>query len=268
MGGPLERTLANQRHPGATSRHRAVFPAAHPARAATYARTMRLYAKIPHLPGSRVGPAERYAPAPLVARMVAEARDGDRVIVSEKLDGTCVAIVATDAGIEARGRDGKPCALSRNDGRRAFAAWVAAHAARFASLAPGERLMIEWLALAHGTRYALPHGPAVAIDGFTGDTRWPLAETIARATAARLPIATVLHDGGALAIADADLRLGAHGHHGAIDRAEGVMYRLERDGAVLALAKCVRPDKRAGIYLADHSGADPVWNSWHDEATP
>ncbi|MCE9579235.1 MAG: RNA ligase family protein [Deltaproteobacteria bacterium] len=230
---------------------------------------MRLYAKIPHLPGSRVGPAERFAPAPLVARMVAEARDGDRVIVSEKLDGTCVAIVATDAGIEARGRDGAPCALSRNDGRRAFAAWVQARAARFAAvLAPGERLMIEWLALAHGTRYALPHGPAVAIDGFTDAVRWPLAETIARATAARLPIATVLHDGGALPVDEADARLGVHGHHGAIDAAEGVMYRLERGDEVVVLAKRVRPTKRDGIYLADHSGADHVWNSWHDEATP
>jgi hypothetical protein len=230
---------------------------------------MRLYGKIPHLPGSRVGAAERYAPAPLVARMTEAARAGDRVLVSEKLDGSCVAVVVTSETVEARGRDGGLCAASRNDGRRAFGAWVDSRAARFAAvLAPGERLMIEWLALAHGTRYALPHGPAVAIDGFTGTTRWPLDEICARAAAVGLPTPALLHDGGAHPIGAALAQLGERGHHGALDVAEGVVYRLERDGAVVALAKLVRPGKRDGIYLADHSGGEPVWNSWHDGDAP
>ncbi|MBK9033010.1 MAG: hypothetical protein IPL61_17360 [Myxococcales bacterium] len=231
---------------------------------------MRLYARIPHLPGSRVGPAERYAGPAFIARVTAAATEDDRVIVTEKLDGSCVALVGTAAGVEARGRDGGLCAASRNDGRRAFAAWATARSAVLAvHLAPGERLMIEWLALAHGTRYALPHGPAVVIDGFAADgARWGFDDVRARATALALPTPTVLHDGGALAVDLALARLGAHGHHGAIDPAEGVMYRLEQRARVRGLAKLVRPGKVDGSYLADHTRGEHVWNSWHDAGAP
>jgi hypothetical protein len=189
--------------------------------------------------------------------------------VSEKLDGSCVAIVREADGLIAYGRDGVPCAASRNDGRRAFAAWVEAQAAARRAwrdaLAAGERLVCEWLALAHGTRYALPHGPAVAIDGFgAAGARWPLDEVRRRAAAMGLPAARVLSDGGALPASDALALLGEHGHHGALDPAEGVVYRVERGGRVLGLAKHVRAGKLDGCYLADHTGGDHVWNTWQD----
>jgi hypothetical protein len=76
----------------------------------------KLYGKIPHLPGSRLGPADRTADASLAARCAGAGRSGDRVIVSEKLDGSCVAIVREADGPAAYGRDGGPCAASRNDG--------------------------------------------------------------------------------------------------------------------------------------------------------
>jgi hypothetical protein len=230
----------------------------------------KLYGKIPHLPGSRLGPADRTADAALAARCAGAGRDGDRVIVSEKLDGSCVAIVREpDGGLAAYGRDGMPCAASRNDGRRAFAAWVEAQAAArtawIDALAPGDRLLCEWMVLAHGTRYALPHGPAVAIDGFGADgARWPLDEVHSRAAAMALPIARVLHDGGALPVVTALALLGERGHHGALEPAEGVVYRVERAGKVIGLAKHVRAGKLDGCYLADHTGGDHVWNTWQD----
>jgi hypothetical protein len=228
----------------------------------------KLYTKIPHLPGSRLGPSDRTADPDLAARCAGEGRAGDRVIVCEKLDGSCVAIVRTERGLAAYGRDGAPCAESRNEGRRAFAAWVEARAggdAWRAALATGERLVCEWLALAHGTRYALPHGPAVAIDGFGADgARWPLDEVRRRATAMGLPVARVLHDGGALAIGAAVALLGDRGHHGALEPAEGVVYRVERAGRVIGLAKYVRAGKLDGCYLADKTGGDHVWNRWQD----
>ena len=231
---------------------------------------MKLYTKIPHLPGSRLGPSDRTAHVDLAERCAGPGRAGDHVIVSEKLDGSCVAIVRHAQGVAAYGRDGRPCAASRNDGRVAFAAWVDARAAaapRWADvLAEGERLVCEWLALAHGTRYALPHGPAVAIDGFGADgARWPLAEVRRRAAAMELPVARVVHEGAAIAIEAALARLGAQGHHGAIDPAEGLVYRVERDGAVVGLAKYVRAGKRDGCYLADKTGGEHVWNTWQDE---
>ena len=113
---------------------------------------MKLYTKIPHLPGSRVGPSDRTASPELAERCAGAGRAADRVIVSEKLDGSCVAIVRHAEGIAAFGRDGKPCAMSRNDGRVAFAAWVDARSGAWHDvLAEGERVVCEWLALAHGT---------------------------------------------------------------------------------------------------------------------
>lgn len=94
------------------------------------------------------------------------ARPGDRVIVQEKLDGPCVAAVREGGAITAYGREGRPCAASLNEGRRAFAAWVRDNADRLGFLDEGERLVCEWLLVAHGTRYALPHEPVVALDRF------------------------------------------------------------------------------------------------------
>jgi hypothetical protein len=227
---------------------------------------MKLYPKIPHLPGSRVGSADRTALVDLAARCAGVGRAGDRVLVSEKLDGSCVAVVRHAQGVAAFGRDGRPCAMSRNDGRVAFAAWVDRHGAPWRDvLAEGERLVCEWLALAHGTRYALPHGPAVAIDGYGADgVRWPFDEVRRRAAAMALPVVQVVHDGGAIAIVDAEARLGERGHHGALEPAEGLVYRVERDAVVVGLAKYVRAGKRDGCYLADHTGGEHVWNTWQD----
>lgn len=227
--------------------------------------TKRLYAKIPHLPGSRTGPSDRHVDEATAARCTRRARPGDHVIVQEKLDGSCVAIVRQEGAIVAFGREGRPCASARNDGRRAFAAWLATQARRFAWLGEGERLVCEWLALAHGTRYALPHEPLVVLDAFAADgRRQSCAELAARADAAGLVVPHVIHEGGALGVDDALARLGPHGFHGAIDAAEGLVWRVEAAGAVVALAKYVRPGKRDGCYLADHTGQAPVANTWHD----
>jgi hypothetical protein len=226
---------------------------------------MRLYARIPHLPGSRTGPSDRTVDAGLAARCTVAARAGERVFVQEKLDGSCVAIVRHAGALVAFGREGRPCASARNQGRRAFAVWLAERGERFAALAEGERFVCEWLAIAHGTRYQLPHEPLVALDFFAADgTRAPLAELAGRAAEADLTLPHLIHEGGALAIEAALARLGTHGFHGAVDPAEGLVWRIERAGATVALAKYVRPGKQDGCYLADHTGQAPVANTWHD----
>jgi len=134
----------------------------------------RLYGSIPHLPGSRAASDRTLSPA--VARRcldAAAARPGEEIIVQEKLDGSCVAIVRGESGrLEARGREGRLAAESGNEGRRMFAAWVAENEARFAGLlAEGEVLVGEWLALVHGTRYELGHELFVPFDLVRGPER-------------------------------------------------------------------------------------------------
>lgn len=230
---------------------------------------LALYAKIPHLPGSRTGPGDHHVGRDLSARCTIAARPGDRVIVQEKLDGTCVAVLRSEGVITAFGRQGRPCAESRNDGRRAFAAWVRENEGRFALLAEGERVVCEWLAVAHGTRYALPHEPVVMLDRFdAAGRRATVAERAALAAATGLPVPQVIHEGGALGVDLALERLGEHGFHGAVDPAEGLVWRVEAAGEVAAVVKYVRAGKRDGCYLADHTGGETVWNTWDTERRP
>jgi hypothetical protein len=149
------------------------------------------YGSIPHLPGSRTGhDGAASGPKPRAGKAGAGASDrtisphraraltdraerpGDRVFVEEKLDGSCVAAARVGDAILALGREGALAAESLNDSRRRFAAWVEREKERFlAVLDPGERLVGEWLALAHGTRYRLPHEPFVAFDLMAGSAR-------------------------------------------------------------------------------------------------
>src|SRR5262249_37347933 len=92
--------------------------------------------------------------------------------------------------------------------------------------------------------------------------RRSLGEVWARAADVGLPTAAVLHDGEPCSVADAMAALGEHGRHGALDPAEGVVYRIERQGSVRVQAKYVRAELVPGRYLADHSGEGQVWNSW------
>jgi hypothetical protein len=48
--------------------------------------------------------------------------------------------------------------------------------------------------------------------------------------------------------------LGEYGFQGAIDKVEGVVYRVERKGKVDFLCKYVRPDKKDGCYLESETG--------------
>jgi len=154
-----------------------------------------------------------------------------------------------------------------------FAEWVYANQDRFMLvLQDGERLCGEWLMQAHGTRYALKHEPFVAFDLMTGTRRAIYDELMSRVDSAGFITPAVIHRGGPLSIEKALLLLGEFGFHGALDKVEGAVWRIERNrllaegcgserrGEVDFLAKFVRPDKVDGVYLPEMSGSDAVWN--------
>ena len=121
----------------------------------------------------------------------------------------------------------------------------------------------EWLALAHSTRYQLSHEPFVVFDVCSGDSSMSTARMDER-IGPRFARPQVLHRGVAVSVGEIDARLGELGHHGAIDRTEGAMWRVERGEVVVARAKFVRPGKTDGALLPENSGAPAVWN-WTDE---
>ncbi len=231
----------------------------------------KAYGSIPHLPGSRTGAADRHL-SPGLARLCTErVRDArDTVVVLEKLDGSCVAAARVGDSVLALGREGRLAARSPNESRRLWAAWVAANTERFlAVLQPGERLVGEWLALAHGTRYALPHEPFAAFDLMRDGERLPWRVLTSRLQPGGFVTPGLVHEGGPLGVAAALERLQGGGFHGALDPVEGAVWRVERrEGAAVRvefLAKYVRPDKVDGSLLPENTGRAAIWN-WRPEA--
>lgn len=221
------------------------------------------YGSIPHLPGSRMGPADHHCHPGQEAICTVKARDKhDLIIVTEKVDGSNVGIARIGDDIVALGRSGYLAQTSPFEQHQLFAAWVRNDEDRWRkALQPGERVVGEWLAQAHATRYSLPGGPFVAFDRFHEGKRvqeWA-TDFLPWCLVRHIPTPKVLHRGEPISVAEAMSRHG-DGAHGLLDEPEGVVYRVERKGVFDFLAKYVRPEKVDGYLLPEISGKDPVWN--------
>lgn len=234
----------------------------------------KAYGSIAHLPGSRRGPGDHGVNAGQARICTERARDRhDHIVIQEKLDGSCVAVYRDGDQLIALGRAGYPAQSSPYEQHQLFAAWVRTADVSerlLAILQPGERLVGEWLAQAHGTRYDLTgREPFVAFDLMRGPARLRTSGMILRVMP-YLPTPALIGYGAPLPVAEALRHLevdtpdryppGSHGFYGALDPVEGLVYRVERGETVDFLAKWVRADKIDGCYLPEISGRDPVWN--------
>lgn len=231
----------------------------------------KMYGSIPHLPGSKFGNNEdKGCPAGEAKRFISKARNGDKIIVTEKLDGSCVAIAKKDNKILALNRAGYPCISSPYTQHRIFSLWVEERRCHFHDLLKEDEWICgEWLAQAHGTIYELHpfRGPFVAFDMFRlktdGNSERLLYHEFTERVyeAAFIPHAPILwYDFDACSIENAMTALGEKGHYGALEPAEGAVWRIECDGKCHSLAKFVRPGKEPGKYLEGVTGKGPVWN--------
>ncbi len=235
------------------------------------------YGSIAHLPGSRMGPGDHSCHEGQERICNEKARDKhDLIIVQEKLDGSNVGVAKMDGEILALTRAGYLAHTSPYEQHHKFGDWVSKNSSRFSDLLEdGERVAGEWLLQAHGTRYELKHEPFVAFDIMRGSKRATFEEVHDR-TIGRFVLPHTIHIGGPISIADAMTDLGEYGSHGAIDKIEGAIWRVERNElvdpskggerrwAVDFLAKYVRQDKADGCYLESVTGKPTVWNSFHN----
>ena len=224
----------------------------------------KAYGHIGHLPGSRQGPGDHAVHEGQARIATFKARDRhDHIYVQEKLDGSCVSVAKVNGELIPLGRAGYRAISSPFVQHVLFHDWAMARWARFdALLSDGERVVGEWLAQAHGTRYdfsAEDREPFVTFDLMRGSDRLTVAEFSARTIAHGFWHPVLLAE-GPTSIEAAMSALGTFGHYGAIDPVEGCVWRVERDGKVDFLAKYVRPDKVDGSYLESLTGGDPVWN--------
>lgn len=223
---------------------------------------IKAYGQIPHVPDSRLGPSDKQANPGHVHIATVKPRDHhDQIFVQEKLDGSNCAVALLNGEIIPLIRAGYRAITSPYEQHHRFAAWVYQNLYRFQTvLREGERVIGEWLAQAHGTRYFLSHEPFVIFDLMVGTTRTPYDELVQRVEPGAFTTPFLLHRGSSCSVAQMLALLGTYGYHGALDPAEGAVWRIERKGKVDFLCKYVRPDKVNGNYLPELSGQPPVWN--------
>jgi len=224
------------------------------------------YGHIPHLPGSRMGPGDHKCHDGQEKIACKKVRDKyDRVIVQEKLDGSNVGIARIDDILYPLTRAGYIANTSPFKMHHVFNDWVFTNMDRFMSvLNNGERLCGEWLLIAHGTYYKLPHEPFVAFDIMTDKhKRMPFDEFCSRIRN-NFVMPHVISDNGPISIERALKLLGTFGFHGATEPVEGAIWRVERNilidkqrGNIAGrkqqvdfIVKYVRPDKADGKYLS------------------
>src|SRR5699024_9416400 len=100
------------------------------------------YGSIPHLPNSRMGPADKSCHEGQARIATQKARDAnDEIIVQEKLDGSNVGIAKKEGSILALSRAGYLAETSPFKMHHYFADWVKKNEQRFSELLNnGERL--------------------------------------------------------------------------------------------------------------------------------
>ena len=224
----------------------------------------KAYGHIPHLPGSRITPADHKIHEG--QRRICEDKFRDRhdhLVLQEKLDGCCVAAAKINGEITALGRKGYLADSSPLKHIVLWGNWVEKNKDRFDKLLhEGERAAGEWLALAHGTIYDLSDKePFVLFDIMEKHKRLIYDEVFIRNRQCGFSMPQSLVSCHPISIREALEFVGEHGDYGAQDLAEGAVWRVERwnTNTVDFLAKYVRPEKIDGCYLPEISGNPPIW---------
>ena len=225
----------------------------------------KAYGSIPHLPNSRMGPADHSCHEGQYRICCERKRDKhDRVIVTEKLDGACVAVANVNGSVLAIGRSGYLASSSTFAHIKQFGDWVELSYKRFLSLPIGARICGEWITLAHGTTYNILSDPFIPFDVIDAVGRWPHDAARDLFSKVNLTGAHVVSDGDPISVESAMGALGQYGFHNATETIEGAVWRVERKGKFDFIAKWVRPDKIDGKYLDTVSGDAPLWNDGYD----
>lgn len=221
---------------------------------------IKAYGSIPHLPGSRTGPADHFVNKGQERICTEKKRNGDRIIVQEKLDGSCVAVALIKNEIVPLTRSGYLATSSPFEQHHIWDKWVHINSDKFRQvLNESERICGEWLALAHGTKYDLTNKePFVAFDIIKNE-RIIYDEFYKRVNGV-FAVPKVIEHENPVSVQEALLRLGKFGFYGAIDEVEGVVYRVERNNRVEFLTKYVKHNKIDGKYLSEIHGNEPIWN--------
>ena len=227
------------------------------------------YGSIAHLPGSKWSKADTGLTQGQVKILTEKCRPGDVIIVTEKIDGSCMAVGKKNGAIIPLTRSGYHAITSPfKQHNEMFVNWVKQNETRFDRLLnEGERVVGEWMVQAHGMRYSLIHEPFVAFDIMNGTHRLNYVIFKERVTIEGFVTPYLIHMGGPISIINSLLWFG-YSRHGGQGMPEGIVYRVENNGKVDFLGKYVRPDFEPGKYLlnkADFAGEQVIYNDNYEK---
>jgi ATP-dependent RNA circularization protein (DNA/RNA ligase family) len=221
----------------------------------------KAYGSIPHFASSQTDGRDKVVDAGMERIATKKARDWkDLVIVTEKLDGSNVAVLKQNHELISLIRAGYRAIESPYKQHHLFHNWVMDNSDRFRKvLNIGERICGEWLAQVHGTHYELRHEPFVAFDIMFETERIPYHEFLHRVLLQKFVVPQLIHIGQPISISDAmaelEMQHKTQSNHNSIELPEGMVWRVERDGRVNFLVKYVRPDFEPGKWMKEE-----IWN--------
>jgi hypothetical protein len=222
----------------------------------------KAYGSIPHLIGSNRGPADHGVNEGMHVICTANPGRGRMVYVSEKLDGSCVAVARRSNDIVPLIRSGYAASSSKYEMHVVFHRWAMQNEAMWMNLLePGERVVGEWMAQAHSTLYDLSGHPFFAFDIIGKRGRIPNNQLFTRCYKAGVKTVPLLaFSSSGVSVEAAMKALGTSGQMNARPYAEGAVWRVENHGEFEFMAKHVRPGFTPGTLLPERTGGDPVWN--------
>jgi len=180
--------------------------------------------------------------------------------LEEKMDGSNVSVIRKEGEIIAVGRSGYGCKESNQEQHRRFAKFVEDNKEKFEQLLPNEndRVVGEWMALAHGTLYKDLPSPFMAFELYYG--KEAQNDKTRRAAFKEVKIEQVPLLAKTTHPISIEKALEIANKHRS--NCEGVVYRLERfdnkkDNYVpWIIAKIVKQDKVDGFYFDKDN---PIW---------
>jgi ATP-dependent RNA circularization protein (DNA/RNA ligase family) len=217
----------------------------------------KTYNSIPHISSSRLGEGDHYIDEKHEKSLVDTLPNQQSlVIVQEKFDGSNVSIVRYQGELRVLSRNGYDCKNSNQLQHRMAYDYVQKYRTIFENICSQQedRLVGEWLALAHGTRYENLDDSSVfrPFDFYREGKELPFYQFIAIVSKmGLLHYPTVLHIGGSCSARRA---LKLLDEKGSSSDAEGVIYRLEEGGKPKFKAKYIKHDKVDGKYLKNEDG--------------
>ena len=218
----------------------------------------KCYGSIPHLLGSKLGEGDHHIHQGQHNICTVKTRDEyDLVIVTEKYDGSNVAIAKINGELVALTKRGYTALSSPFVQHHAFDFYVKLHLVTFDRLLKeGERICGEWMFTPHGIKYNIEESahrfiPFDIIDA--ENKRIGYDEFVDRATKYLKPPRIINIGYKSFSVKECLINLYDKNQY-RIDivpeeKPEGLVYRVERKGKFDFIAKHVRSDFETGKYL-------------------